>query len=132
MVNEANRAHAGAGGFALERFVPYRLSVLSNAISRSIARLYHQRFGLAIPEWRVMAVLGRFGPLPANGVCRRTEMDKVRVSRAVARLQARGLVERRTDAADRRRSVLRLAPQGRDIHDRIVPLARARGAPAYS
>lgn len=118
----------GADGFALEHFLPYRLSVLTNTISGGIARLYAERFGLAIAEWRVMAVLGRFGPLSANEVCRRTAMDKVRVSRAVARLVARRLVARRADAGDRRRAVLRLAAQGRAIHDRIVPLARAREA----
>ena len=119
---------SGADNFALEHFLPYRLSVLTNTISGGIARLYAERFGLAIAEWRVMAVLGRFGPLSANQVCRRTAMDKVRVSRAVARLVARNLVARRPDPHDRRRAVLRLAAQGRAIHDRIVPLARAREA----
>ncbi len=118
----------GADDFALEHFLPYRLSVLTNTISGAIARLYARRFGLTIPEWRVMAVLGRFGPLSANAVCRRTAMDKVRVSRAVARLVARGLVARRADPHDRRRAVLRLAAGGRATHDRIVPLARAREA----
>ncbi len=121
-------APGAPGGFALEHFLPYRLSVLTNTISGGIARLYAERFGLAIAEWRVMAVLGRFGPLSANQVCRRTAMDKVRVSRAVARLVARGLVARRADPHDRRRAVLRLAAQGRAIHHRIVPLARAREA----
>ncbi len=118
----------GADGFALEHFLPYRLSVLTNTISGGIARLYAERFGLAIAEWRVMAVHDRFGPLSANQVCRRTAMDKVRVSRAVARLVARNLLARRADPHDRRRAVLRLAPPGRTIHHQIVPLARAREA----
>ncbi len=119
---------ADPGGFALEHFIPYRLSVLTNTISGAIARLYAERFGLAIAEWRVMAVLGRFWPLSANEVCRRTAMDKVRVSRAVARLVVRRLVVRRADPHDRRRAVLRLGAGGRATHDRIVPLARAREA----
>ena len=118
----------GADEFALERFVPYRLSVLSNTISRSIARLYAEQFGLSIPEWRVMAVLGRFGPLSANEVCDRTATDKVGVSRAVARLVENGLLHRTTDECDRRRSVLRLSRRGREVHDRIVPIARQREA----
>ena len=73
-------------------------------------------------------MLGRFGPLSANQVCRRTAMDKMRVSRAVARLVAHNLLARRPDPHDRRRAVLRLAPQGRAIHHQIVPLARAREA----
>lgn len=112
--------------FALERFLPYRLSVLSNTISRSIARLYAEQFGLSIPEWRVMAVLGRFGPLSANEVRDRTAMDKVGVSRAVARLVRNRQVHRTTDERDRRRSVLRLSRPGRAVHDRIVPIARQR------
>ncbi len=115
-------------GFALEKFLPYRLSVLTDTISGGIARRYAERFGLATAEWRVISVLGRFCPLSADQVCRRTAMDKVRVSRAVARLVAHRLVARRADPHDRRRALMRLAAQGRAIHHRIVPLARAREA----
>jgi len=107
----------------LETFLPYRLSVLSNRISDAIARLYAKRFGLSVPEWRLIAVLGRFGPLSANDVAGRTYMDKVRVSRAVQRLLRRGLIERATDTADRRRSILRLSPEGIEIRAEIAPLA---------
>jgi DNA-binding MarR family transcriptional regulator len=116
---------AAAGRLALERFVPYRLSVLANTVSRDVARIYDARFGLSVPEWRVMAVLGRFEPLAANAVAARTAMDKVRVSRAVARLLRAGLVARATDRHDRRRSVLRLSARGLAIYAAIVPLALA-------
>ena len=109
----------------LERFLPYRLSVLANTVSRSIARLYADRFDLTIPEWRVMAVLGRFGPLTANELCGRTAMDKVRISRAVARLIAAGRLTRRVERADRRRARLDLSARGRAVYRDIVPLARA-------
>jgi DNA-binding MarR family transcriptional regulator len=121
--------HAAASGaiapepLDLETFLPYRLSVLSNRISTAIARVYADRFGLSIPEWRAIAVLGRFGPLSANGVAGRTYMDKVRVSRAVSRLLERRLIERATDAADRRRSILRLSPDGAAILAAVAPLA---------
>jgi DNA-binding MarR family transcriptional regulator len=114
----------GADGLVLERFLPYRLSVLTLRISNAIARSYERRFRLSVPEWRVMAVLGRFGPLSANGVGEKTQMDKVRVSRAVTRLVAAGRVSRRIDAADRRRSVLALTASGEAIHREIVPHAR--------
>jgi DNA-binding MarR family transcriptional regulator len=116
---------APASELALERFLPYRLSVLTNRISTAIARVYAKRFDLTVPEWRVMAVLGRFGAMSANAVCERTAMDKVRVSRAVARLAASGRLARRIDAADRRRSVLALTQEGRDVYDEIGPLALA-------
>lgn len=108
---------------ALEAFLPYRLSVLSNRVSNAIARVYSRRFGLTIPEWRLMAVLGRFGPLSANEVADRSAMDKVRVSRAVHRMLQSGYLDRDTDSADRRRTILRLSEKGRAVHAEIAPLA---------
>ena len=110
----------------LEQFLPYRLSLLSNTVSNTIAREYRDLFGLSIPEWRVMAVLGRFGPLTASEACERTAMDKVTVSRAVARLIEQRLVKRETDPNDRRRSILKLTPRGARTHRQIVPIARGR------
>src|SRR3954468_21020936 len=107
----------------LEEYLPYRISVLSNLVSRTLARLYEQRFGLTVAEWRIMAVLARFGPLSANAVCDRAAMDKVQVSRAVARAVENGLIDRAIDAVDRRRSVLTLTAKGRSIHDQVVPMA---------
>lgn len=119
----------GAAPLYLDDFIPYRLSVLSNQISRSVAALYAERFGLTIPEWRVMAVLGleeaQRGQVCANMVAERTEMDKVQVSRAVARMTQAGLVSRTTDKADRRRQVLGLTAKGRKVYREIVPAALA-------
>lgn len=106
----------------LERFLPYRLSVLSNRVSQTIAGLYEQRFGLAITEWRVMAVLGRFADLSAGEVAERTAMDKVAVSRAVAKLLERGLIQRDTHGNDRRRSVLALSEVGYSVYDEVAPM----------
>jgi DNA-binding MarR family transcriptional regulator len=108
----------------LEHFLPYRLSILSNTISQGIAREYQRRFFLSMTEWRVMAVLGRFNALSAREVAERTAMDKVAVSRAVARLVAASRVARETHDDDRRRSVLSLTPAGWKIHDVVAPLAR--------
>ncbi len=107
----------------LEHFLPYRLSVLSNRISSAIAREYSQRFGLGVTEWRVMAVLGRYPGLSANQVAQRTAMDKVAVSRAVARLLNAGRLLRDVDDEDRRRSVLRLSEAGYGVYDQVAPLA---------
>jgi DNA-binding MarR family transcriptional regulator len=107
----------------LEHFLPYRLSVLSNRVSSAIARVYVERFALGVTEWRVMAVLGRYPGLSANEVAQRTAMDKVAVSRAVARLVEAGRLEREVHEDDRRRSVLRLSDAGYRIHDEVAPLA---------
>lgn len=109
----------------LEHFLPYRLSVLSNRVSGAIARVYSDRFGLGVTEWRVMAVVGRYPGLSAGEVAQRTAMDKVAVSRAVAGLVEAGRIEREIHGDDRRRSVLRLSAAGRAVYDEIAPLALA-------
>lgn len=109
----------------LAGFLPYQLSVLANQISSQLARVYAERFKLSIPEWRVMAVLGQFPGMSALEVGARTEMDRVTVSRAVARLLAKRYVARNFSALDRRRSELRLSARGQAIYAEVVPLARA-------
>ncbi len=108
----------------LERFLPYRLSVLSNTISAAIARIYDQRFQLSMTEWRVMAVVGNKPGLSARQVADRTAMDKVAVSRAVERLVQSGRLERGTNDEDRRSTVLRLSEQGQQVYREVVPAAR--------
>ena len=106
----------------LDRFLPYRLSVLSNRLSHAIARCYETRFQLSVTEWRVIAVLGRFPGLSANEVAERTAMDKVAVSRAVARLLERALIQREIHGDDRRRSVLALTDEGFRVYDEVAPM----------
>lgn len=112
-----------ADGLILEDFLPYRLAVLSHTVSTNIARTYDKRFGLSIPEWRVIAILGRFPGLSAVDVAERTMMDKVAVSRAVTKLIKNGRLDRQFADADRRRSILNLSEEGRKLHDEVAPLA---------
>jgi DNA-binding MarR family transcriptional regulator len=107
----------------LEKFIPYRLSVLSNTVSGAIAAAYFMNFGLSIPEWRVMAVLAANPGLSAAEVTARTAMDKVAVSRAVAALLAAGRLHRTTAPADRRRTHLALTAAGASVYARVVPMA---------
>ena len=107
----------------LENFLPYRLSILAQVVSEALHALYADRFRLTVTQWRVLAALGRFAPLTASEVGQRIVMDKVAVSRAVTALLRRGLVERVTDRADRRRASLRLSARGKALHARIVPIA---------
>jgi len=108
----------------LELFLPYRLSVLANRVSRAFARLYEARFDLKLPEWRVMAVLGRRPGITASEVTDMTAMDKVAISRALSRLQAMGRVIAQEDEGDRRRQLLTLSEKGIEIYRQIVPLAK--------
>jgi DNA-binding MarR family transcriptional regulator len=121
----AKRKPTPAEFLVLEEFLPYRLSILSNRVSRAIARRYAKAFDLTIPEWRVIAVLGRRPNLTATGVAEATEMDKVAVSRAVARLVASKRVAARPDRSDARRQLLSLTREGEALHARIAPIARA-------
>jgi DNA-binding MarR family transcriptional regulator len=121
----AKRKPSPAELLVLEDFLPYRLSILSNRVSRAIAARYATTFGLTIPEWRVIAVLGRRPGLTAKEIAEATEMDKVAVSRAVARLVAAKRVAARADRNDARRQNLWLTSQGESVHARIAPIALA-------
>ena len=107
----------------LEDFLPYRLSITSHTVSTNIARVYEKRFGVSIPEWRVIAILGRYPGLSAVEVADRTLMDKVAVSRAVKKLIKNGRIDREFADADRRRSILNLSEAGREVHNEIAALA---------
>lgn len=109
----------------LEGFLPYRLSVLSNTISRSIAAMYESEFGLSVWQWRVMAVLGEHPGLTARDVTARTAMDKVAVSRAVSGLERMGHLKRKNDIDDGRASRLHLTRSGKRTYDKIMPRAAA-------
>lgn len=121
----AKRKPAPADLLVLEEFLPYRLSILSNRVSRAIATRYAKAFNLGIPEWRIIAVLGRRPGLTAKEVAEATEMDKVAVSRAVARLTAAKRVKATADASDARRQLLWLTREGESVHARIAPMALA-------
>jgi DNA-binding MarR family transcriptional regulator len=107
----------------LDHFLPYRLSILSNRASDAIARHYSDRFGLSVPEWRVMAVLGQTPGMSARDVAQRTAMDKVQVSRAVASLVEARRAKREGDEVDGRVTRLSLTTKGQAIYDEVVPLA---------
>lgn len=107
----------------LERFLPYRLSVLANVLGSAIASTYEDRFGLTIPEWRVIAVLTRYPGLSAREVAAKTRMDAVAVSRAVSKLLKAGRIRRSVATDDRRRSVLHVSPAGSIVYREVAPLA---------
>jgi len=107
----------------LADFLPYKLSTTSNAVSGRIAQEYRTRFGLSVPEWRVMAVLGDTGAMTQRELTRHTVMDKVAVNRACKVLEDRGLAVRRPNAQDGRSHLLELTGEGKAMHGQIMPLA---------
>lgn len=112
-------------GLELDAYLPYRLSVASNAVSSLIARAYQHRFGLNVPQWRLICVLMEDGELTQGQIVTRTVMDKVTVSRAAQGLLRRGLISRAEHHADGRSHVLSLTAEGRGLHAQIAPLALA-------
>jgi DNA-binding MarR family transcriptional regulator len=110
-------------GLKLSEFLPYQLSVTSNAVSDLIASGYRGKFGLKIPEWRLMAVLGERDSATQRDLVSATAMDKVSVNRASKALVDRGLIGRAPNAADGRSHHLALSDSGRELYQQIVPLA---------
>lgn len=107
----------------LADFLPYQMSVTTNAVSDLIAGEYRARFGLKIPEWRVMAVLGDAGMQTQRSLVGATRMDKVAVNRACKVMEARGLVARSPNTQDGRSHHIELTATGRAMHAQIMPLA---------
>lgn len=107
----------------LSTFLPYRLNVMAALVSEGLARSYAERFGLGVPEWRVLATVAEFGSITAKAIGSHAHMGKVKVSRAASVLEARGLISRAPNAADLREAFLVLTPVGRKTYGEIAPLA---------
>lgn len=107
----------------LEEFLPYRLNVVANVVSQALSRLYAARYGIGVPEWRVLVTLGQYGMMTGKDVGAHSHMHKTKVSRAVAQLERRKLLTRRANRADLRESFLSLTPSGRAIYDDLAPIA---------
>ncbi len=117
---------ADAPALQLGDFVPFRLNRLAAEVSEHLAEIYRERFGLEVPEWRVMVTVGPEKGRTAQYIARSTRMHKTRVSRAIAHLETRGLMTRVTRATDRREMELRLTKAGQRVYAELVPLALAR------
>ena len=107
----------------LQEYLPYRLSVAANAVSRVIARAYESEFGLTIPQWRLIAVLAEQQPLTPQELCEWTIMDKVAVTRAAQSLLRRGLIERMANSSDGRSHRVQLSTAGMRLHAKVAPRA---------
>jgi DNA-binding MarR family transcriptional regulator len=119
-------AGAGRGDNAplkLEQFLPYRLNVVASLVSQALSRIYADRYGIGVPEWRVLVTLGQYGMMTGKAIGAHSHMHKTKVSRAVALLEKRKLVMRRVNRADLREAFLALTPAGRAMYDDLAPIA---------
>jgi DNA-binding MarR family transcriptional regulator len=107
----------------LEQFLPYQLNLVAMLVSQALSRVYSSRYSIGVPEWRVLVTLGQFGVMTGKAISTHTHMHKTKVSRAVAILEKRKLLLRRTNRADMRESFISLTPAGRTIYEELAPHA---------
>ena len=122
-MKSTTKKNADRSILTLERYLPYRLSILSNRVSGRIAETYGDKFAMSVTEWRIMAVLGEYPGISADEVSNKTQIEKSILSRAISKLLNRSLLNREIDPADKRRSMLKLSKTGQSVYDEIVPIA---------
>lgn len=121
----APRAGARLSDFSLEAFTPYRAAVVAQMLSEGLSHQYRERFGISIPDWRVLVHLSHSGGASVRDIEQRVVMEKSKVSRAAARLEARKLITKRPNPKDKRLVHLALTPQGEGLMRDLLPLAEA-------
>src|SRR6202049_1360203 len=107
----------------LEKFLPYQLNVVASLVSLALSRVYARRYGIGVPEWRVLVTLGQYGVMTGKAIGAHTHMHKTKVSRAVALMEQRKLLVRRANRADMRESFLSLTAAGRTMYEEVAPHA---------
>lgn len=119
----ASAGHGDNAPLKLEEFLPYRLNVVASLVSQALSRIYAERYGIGVPEWRVLVTLGQYGMMTGKAIGAHSHMHKTKVSRAVALLERRKLLTRRANRADLRESFLTLTPAGRTMYEDLAPIA---------
>lgn len=104
--------------------LPYRLLLLARMVDRRSAREL-QKFGLSLAEWRVLAFIGVTGPASASQIGKSGEIDRAEISRAVASLRAKGLIERSPDANHRKRFIISMTADGETLFKEVRQQRRA-------
>jgi DNA-binding MarR family transcriptional regulator len=122
---DASRSAGDDAPLKLEEFLPYRLNVAAALVSQALSRIYAERYGIGVPEWRVLVTLGQYGMMTGKAIGEHSHMHKTKVSRAVALLEKRKLLTRRANKADMREAFLSLTPAGRAIYQDLAPVAAA-------
>jgi DNA-binding MarR family transcriptional regulator len=107
----------------LEDFLPHQLNVVSSLVSQALSHIYGVRYNIGVPEWRLLVTLGQHGVMTGKAIGAYSHMHKTKVSRAVALLERRKMIARKTNRADLREAFLSLTPAGRAIYDELAPVA---------
>ena len=110
--------------FDLDRYLPYRLTVAAARLSADLEKQYRTQYGISIPEWRILLNLGYAGDVSVRDIEKRVSLEKSKVSRAAARLEAKGYITKEVDAADRRLLKMALTSEGGEILRKLIPIAK--------
>lgn len=121
-----NSAPPAADAIDLRATVTFRLLGIASKLTRGFISTYTGRYGIGLPEWRTLGMIGQFGPLPSIRIAELAEMDRGAISRAVAALERRGLVRRVPDPKHGRRKAIELTGMGRRLHAEVSGFARSR------
>jgi DNA-binding MarR family transcriptional regulator len=121
--DEAAALAADQAPLKLETFLPYQLNVVANLVSLALSRVYARRYGIGVPEWRVLVTLGQYGIMTGKAIGAHSHMHKTKVSRAVALMEKRRLVTRRANRADKREALLSLTGTGQVMYEEVAPHA---------
>jgi DNA-binding MarR family transcriptional regulator len=109
--------------FDLDGFLPYRLTVVAERLSASLARRYREKAAISVADWRILVHLSQAEAVSVRDIERQVNLEKSKVSRAVTRLEGKGWVARAVSAADRRLLELSLTPKGQALMAELLPLA---------
>ncbi|HTH62737.1 MAG TPA: MarR family transcriptional regulator [Paraburkholderia sp.] len=108
----------------LEQFLTYRLHILNKLSERGSSERYQAKLGITLPEARLIAAVGSFGPFSVMELARHANLDKSQASRAADALMRRGLMRRDASEQDGRLVLVSLTPEGRALYRRVMPVAR--------
>lgn len=111
--------------FDLMHFTPYRLTVVAQRLSDGLAKQYRSKYGISVPEWRVLVHLTHSGNVSVRDIEARVAMEKSKVSRAASRLEESGYIVKRINDNDRRLVQLALTEKGEELMSKLLPLAVA-------
>lgn len=117
--------HANESPLILSEYLPYRLAIVAEAISREVSGVYREHYKLSRDEWRILAALGEVSVIKTRDVRGYTTLDKVQASRAIARMEKTGILSRQEDVADRRNHIIQLTPKGQALYRELAPEVKA-------
>lgn len=115
-----------SSGLTLDDYVTYKVTVLAQMFGREAARIYSAKWGLSLPQYRILIVLGKLPGMSLRELTDQTQMDKGQISRVVTQMEADGLITRESDKNDGRRLVLTLTQSGAQLHQQTIGTSEAR------